>query len=104
MAKQIKQWLMVSDEVYRTNENTNRFIEFNEMLLYWNVRHYNAHLSMNTIKKSGKLMNIVTLEVTDGEEEFKEFCDMAEKVNGLYCVSDIIDNAIRVLDAKSNQE
>jgi len=102
MAKQVKQWLMVNDEIYRTDDNASRYYA----LLYWNVRHYNASLSVNAIKNgnSGKLMYIATIEVTDGEDEFKEFCDMADKVNGLYCVSDIIDNAIRVLDAKSNQE
>ena len=102
MVKQVKQWLMVNDEIYRTDDNASRFYA----LLYWNVRHYNASLSMVAIKNgnSGKLMYIATMEVTDGEDEFKEFCDMADKVDGLYCVSDIIDNAIRVLDAKSNQE
>ena len=100
MAKQIKQWLMANDEIFRTDENASRYYA----LLYWNVRHYNANLSVNTIKNGGKVMYIATIEVTDSEEYFKEFCDMAEKVNGLYCVSDITENAIRVLDAKSNQE
>lgn len=102
MAKQVKQWLMVNDEIYRTVENMNRYYA----LLCWNVRHYNVRLFENTIKNrnSDKVMYIITLEVQDNEEYFKEFCDMADKVNGLYCVSDIIDNAIRVLDAKSNQE
>ncbi len=102
MAKQVRQWLMVNDEIFRTVENMNRYYA----LLYWNVRHYNARLSENTIKNrnSDKIMYIVTIEVTDNEEQFKEFCDMADKVNGLYCVSDIIDNANRVLDTKSNQE
>ena len=100
MAKQVKQWLMVNDEIFRTDDNASRYYA----LLYWNVRHYGTNLSMNAIKKNGKVMYIATIEVTDSEEYFKEFCDMADKVNGLYCVSDIIDNAIRVLDAKSNKE
>lgn len=101
MAKQIKQWLMVNDEIYHTVENMNRYYA----LLHWNVRHYNARLYENAIKNrnSDKIMYIITIEVQDNEEHFKEFCDMADKVNGLYCVSDIIDNSIRVLDAKSNQ-
>lgn len=101
MIKQVKQWLVVIDEIFRTDENASRYYA----LLYWNVRHYGTKLSMNAIKNNGgKVMDIATIEVTDSEEYFKEFCDMADKVNGLYCVSDIIDNAIRVLDAKSNQE
>lgn len=100
MTKQVKQWLMVNDEIFRTDDNASRYYA----LLYWNVRHYGTSLSMNGIKNGGKVMHIATIEVTDNEEYFKEFCDMADKVNGLYCVSDIIDNAIRVLDAKSNQE
>lgn len=100
MTKQVKQWLMVNDEIFRTDDNASRYYA----LLCWNVRHYGTSLSMNGIKNGGKVMHIATIEVTDNEEYFKEFCDMADKVNGLYCVSDIIDNAIRVLDAKSNQE
>lgn len=100
MAKQVKQWLAVFDEIFHTDDNASRYYA----LLYWNVRHYGTSFSVNGIKNNGKLLYIATLEVRDNEEYFKEFCDMADKVNGLYCVSDIIDNAIRVLDAKSNQE
>lgn len=101
MAKQVKQWLAVYDEILHTDDNASRYYA----LLNCNVIHYGtSFFSVNVIKSNGKLMYIATLEVRDSEEYFKEFCDMADKVNGLYCVSDIIDNAIRVLDAKSNQE
>lgn len=100
MAKQVKQWLAVYNEIFSTDENESRYCA----LLYWNVRHYGTSFSVNGIKSNGKLLYIATLEVQDNEEYFKEFCDMADRVNGLYCVSDIIDNAIRVLDAKSNKE
>lgn len=101
MAKQVKQWLAVYDEILDTDDNASRYYA----LLNCNVRHYGTSIfSVNVIKSNGKLMYIATLEVRDSEEYFKEFCDMADKVNGLYCISDIIDNAIRVLDAKSNQE
>lgn len=93
MAKQVKQWLIFNDEIFRTGENASRYYA----LLYWNVRHYGTKLSMNAIKNGNKIMDIATIEVTDNEEYFKEFCDMADKVNGLYCVSDIIGNAIKVL-------
>ena len=100
MKKQVKQWLVVLDEVMQDEENGNRYYG----LFYWCVRHYGTSYSVNGIKNNGKLLYIATIEVHDNEEYFKEFCNMVDKVNGLYCVSDIIDNAIRVLDAMSNQE
>lgn len=102
MKKQVKQWLMVNGEIYRTAENVSRFYA----LLYWNVRHWNANLRVNIIKKDNKLMYIATLEVQDNEEQFKEFCKIADKVNGLYDVSEIIYNAVRVFNVneKSNKE
>ena len=93
MAKQVKQWLVVYDEIFYTDENANRYIALTGLC----VRRYGLSLSVNSIKNNGKLMFIATLEAHDSEEYFKEFCDMADKVNGLYCVSDIFDNAIRVL-------
>jgi hypothetical protein len=95
MVKQVKQWLMVNDEIYRTNENASRYNAW----LCWNASHYNASLSMNAIKhNSGKIIYIATIEIADNEEQFKEFCNMADKVNGLYCVTDIMDNASKVLE------
>lgn len=99
MAKQVKQWLAVYDEIFRTDDNANRYYA----LLYWNVRHYGTSFSVNGIKNNDKLMCIATLEVTDSEEYFKEFCVMADKVNGLYCVSDIFDNAIREQSRVTNK-
>jgi len=100
MAKQVKQWLAVYDEIFHTDENANRYYALTGLT----VRRYGLSLSVNGIKKNGKILYMATLEAQDSEEYFKEFCAMADKVNGLYCVSDIIDFAIRVLDAKSNQE
>ena len=102
MAKQVKQWLAVYDEIFHTSENTMRYGALTSLC----VRRYGLSFSVNGkyIKKKGKVLYMATLEAQDSEDYFKEFCDMANKVNGLYCVSDIIDLAIRVLDAKSNQE
>lgn len=100
MAKQVKQWLAVYDEIFNTDENASRYIALTGLC----VRRHGLSLSVDGIKNKGNIMYVSTLEAQDSEEAFKEFCDMADKVNGLYCVSDIIDNAIRVLDAKSNQE
>lgn len=100
MAKQVKQWLAVYDEIFHTDENAKRYYALTGLT----VRRYGLSLSVNGIKNNGKILYMATLEAQDSEEYFKEFCDMANKVNGLYCVSDIIDFAIRVLDAKSNHE
>ena len=99
MAKQVKQWLAVIDEIFNTDENANRYYA----LLPWSVKH-GTSFSVDGIKNNGKILYIATLEVQDNEEYFKEFCAMIDKVKGLYRVSDIIDFAIKVLDAKSNQE
>ena len=100
MAKQVKQWLAVYDEIFHTDENANRYCTLTGLC----IRRYGLSFSVNGIKKNGKILYIATLEAQDSEEYFKEFCDMANKVKGLYCVSDIIEFANRVLDAKSNQE
>lgn len=100
MAKQVKQWLAVYDEIFHTHENTDRYCALSCLI----VRRYGLSFSVNGIKKNGKIVYIATLEAQDSEEYFKEFCAMANKVNGLYCVSDIIEFANRVLDAKNNQE
>ena len=100
MTKQVKQWLAVYDEIFHTYENANRYSTLTGLC----VRCYGLSFSFNGIKKNGKILYVATLEAQDSEDDFKEFCDMANKVNGLYCVSDIIDFANRVLDAKSNQE
>lgn len=94
MKKQVNQWFAVYDEIFRTDDNTNRYCA----LWGWSLRHYGTSFSVNGIKKNGKLLYMATLEVQDNEEYFKEFCDMADKVNGLYCVSDIIDFASKVLE------
>ena len=93
MAKQVKQWLVVYADIFYTNENARRYAE----LWRLSVTRYGLSFSVNGIKNNGKILDIVTLEAHDCEEYFKEFCDMADKVNGLYCVSDIIDAATRVL-------
>ena len=94
MAKQVKQWLVVYDEILHTYENSNRFYALTGLT----VRRYGLSFSVNGIKNNGKILCIATLEAQDSEESFKEFCDMADKVKGLYCVSDIIDYASRVLE------
>ena len=93
MAKQVKQWLMVNDEIFRTDENASRYYE----LVSFKFRRYGLSFTVSGINNNGKILYIATLEAQDSEEYFKEFCAMADKVNGLYCVSDIIDAATTVL-------
>ena len=100
MAKQVKQWLAVYDEIFHTDENARRYNALTGLC----VRRYGLSLSVNGIKKNGKILYMATLEAQDSEEYFKEFCDTANKVNGLYCVSDIFEFATKVLIEKSNQE
>lgn len=100
MTKQIKQWLVVYADIFYTDENARRYYE----LLCLNVTRYGLSFSVNGIKNNGKILYIATLDAQGSEENFKEFCAMADKVNGLYCVSDIIDFATKVLAKKSNQE
>ena len=92
MKTKINQWFMVKDEVFSTDENAMRYLD----LLYYNV-HQDMQLHQNTVCKNGKTMDIMTI-VTDDKEVYDEFCAMADKVNGLYCVYDIMDNASKVLE------
>ena len=92
MKTKINQWFMVKDEVFTTDENLKRYLD----MLYFNV-HQDMELHQNTVRKNGKTMNIMTI-VTDNKEVYDEFCAMADSINGLYCVSDIVDNASKVLE------
>lgn len=98
MKTKINQWLMLKDEIFDNDQNSMRYLG----LLFYNV-HHDMQLHQNTVCKNGKKMDIMTI-VTDNKEVYDEFCAMADKVNGLYCVYDIMDNATRVLDEMSNQE
>ena len=100
MTKQVKQWLVVYSDIFYTDENARRYYE----LLRINLIRYGLSFSVNGIKNNGKILYIATLESQDSEQYFKEFCAMAVKVNGMYCISDIIDVATKVLVEKSNQE
>ena len=100
MARKIKQWLVVYADIFYTDENARRYYE----LLCLGLRRYGLSFSSSGIKNNGKILYIATLEAQDSEEYFKEFCEMADKVNGLYCVSDIVDNANRLFIEMSNQE
>lgn len=91
MKTKINQWFMVKDEVFTTDENLKCYLD----MLYFNV-HQDMQLHQNTVRKNGKTMNIMTI-VTDNKEVYDEFCAMADRVRGLYCVSDIVDNASKVL-------
>ena len=92
MKTKINQWFMVKDEVFSTDENFIRYLD----MLYFNVLQ-DMQLHQNTVCKNGKTMNIITI-VTDNKEVYDEFCAMADSVNGLYCVSDIMDNVSKVLE------
>ena len=59
-------------------------------LYYWNTKHRNAHLALQTVKNNGKLITIATITVYDDESDYNEFCNLASKVNGLYCIDDIL--------------
>lgn len=98
MKTKINQWLMLKDEIFDNDQNSMRYLD----MLYYNV-HQDMQLHQNTVCKNGKTMDIMTI-VTDNKEVYDEFCAMADKVNGLYCVYGIMDNATRVLDEMSNQE
>lgn len=98
MKRKIKQWLMVNDEICRTDENAMRYLD----MLYYNVKHQDLHLYQSTVCKNSTTMNIITI-VADSKEVYDDFCEMADKVNGLYSVCDIIENATKVLAEKSIQ-
>ena len=85
MEKQVKQWLVVLDEVIQDEENENYYYG----LFYWSVRHPNARLMAQTVKLNGKLITIATITV-DGNKDFNEFCEFASKVKGLYDIDDIL--------------
>ena len=90
---------MVKDEICRTDENAQRYLD----LLYYNVKHQDLHLYQNTVCKNSKTISIMTI-VAYSQEVFDDFCKMADKVNGLYRVCDIIEGSIKVLAEKSDQE
>ena len=93
MKTKINQWLMLRDEMLDNAENAKRYLD----MLFYNVHHAALQLHQNTVCKNGKTMDIMTI-VTDDKEVYDEFCAMADKVNGLYCVYDIMDNASKVLE------
>lgn len=92
MKTKINQWLMLEDEIFDNDQNSRCYLD----MLFYNVKH-DMQLHQNTVCKNGKTMNIMTI-VTDNKEVYDEFCAMADKVNGLYCVYDIMDNASKVLE------
>ena len=94
METKINQWLMLRDEILGDAENTTRYLD----MLHYNVLHQDTlQLHQNTVCKNGKTMDIMSI-ITDNKEVYDEFCAMADKVNGLYCVYDIMNNAIKVLE------
>ena len=93
MKTKINQWLMLRDEMLDNAENAKRYLD----MLFYNVHHATLQLHQNTVCKNGKTMDIMTI-ITDDKEVYDEFCAMADKVNGLYCVYDIMDNASKVLE------
>lgn len=93
METKINQWLMLNDEIFDNDQNAMRYLD----MLYYNVHHKDMQLHQNTVCKNGKTMNIMTI-VTDNKEVYDEFSAMADKVNGLYCVYAIMDNASTVLE------
>lgn len=98
MKTKIKQWLAVYDEIFHTDKSAISYCA----LLTWNVNHYGISFSVSGINNNGKIMYIATLEAQDNEE-FKEFCDMANKVKGLYDIDIIFDTAIKILKEKANK-
>lgn len=86
MEKQVKQWLVVLNEVMQDDKNASRYYG----LFYWNVRHRNARLMVQTVKLNGKLITIATIKVDGNNEDFNEFCELASKVKGLYDIDDIL--------------
>lgn len=93
MKTKINQWLMLKDEIFDNTENSMSYLD----LLFYNV-HHDMQLHQNMVCKNGKTMAIMTI-VTDNKEVYDEFCAMADKVNGLYCVYTIMDNASKVLES-----
>lgn len=92
MKTKINQWLMLRDEMLGNAENAKRYLD----MLFYNV-HHDMQLHQNTVCKNGKTMDIMTI-VTDNKEVYDEFCAMADEVNGLYCVYDIMGSASKVLE------
>ena len=99
MAKQVKQWLAVLNEILHTDENSNRYCA----LLTWGVNHYGLSFSINGIMNNGEILYIATLEAQDSEENFKDFCTMAKAVDGLYDIDNIFDTSIKILKEKANK-
>ena len=88
MVKRVKQWLVVLNAVMQDDENEGRYYG----LFYWNIRHRNANLKVQTVKNNGKLITIATITVDDDENDFNEFCELASKVTGLYSIDDILSS------------
>lgn len=100
MTKLIKQWLVVYADIFYTDENARRYYD----LFRLGLRHDGLSFSCSGIKNNGKILYIATLVAKDSETHFTEFCEMADKVNGMYCVSDIVNNANKLFIEMSNQE
>lgn len=98
METMIKQWLVVLNEVMQDNENENRYYG----LFTWSVRHPNARLMAQTVKRNGKLITISTIKVDGDEDDLNEFCNLASKVKGLYSIDDIL-NSVRVVNEYNNR-
>lgn len=86
MEKQVKQWLVALNEVMQDDKNASRYYG----LFYWNVKHHNTNLMLQTVKRVDKLITIATITVDDNQSDFDEFCELASKVKGLYDIDDIL--------------
>lgn len=98
MVKQVKQWLVVLNAVMQDDDNASRYYG----LFYWNVRHRNAQLKVQTVKINGKLITIATISVDDDKDDFNDFCERASKVTGLYEIDDIL-NSVEVVNEYNNR-
>lgn len=98
MAKKVKQWLVVLNEVMQDDDNANRYYG----LYRWNIRHRNAHLALQTVKRDSKLITIATITVDDDEVAYYEFCILASKVNGLYRIDDIL-KSVNLINEYNNR-
>ena len=80
-------YLLVTDVIFNDGENAQRY----NALLWWNVKHRNVTLKLRTVIKNGKLISIMTLVTPDDRADLSsEFDELANKVNGLYHVYDLI--------------
>ena len=80
-------YLLVTNVIYNDGENIKRF----DSLLCWNVKHCNFTLKLRTVIRDGKPITILTLVMPkDRTDLLNEFEELANKVNGLYPVYDIV--------------